>query len=105
MIQEQKNLRAHRRKLAQDLKNAKKKKKNRLQKRARLLSTEDLLTVVALREKDNYNAAELFGAARPNSQESEEEEGSDGEQPLEDANVGEEARSPAEVPGAPSAGN
>ena len=44
LIQERKDLRAHRRKLAQDLKNAKK-KKSRLQKRARLLSTEDLLTV------------------------------------------------------------
>ena len=97
-------MRAHRRKLAQDLKNAKK-KKNRLQKRARLLSTEDLLTVVALREKDNYNAAELFGAARPSRKESEDEEGSDAEQALEDAIVGEEARSPAEVAGAPSAGD
>ena len=94
-------MRAHRRKLAQDLKNAKK-KKNRLQKRARLLSTEDLLTVVAWREKDNYNAAELFGAARPDGEESEEEPGSDGEPPLEDA--GEEARSPADVAGASSAG-
>ena len=52
MIQQQKDMRAHRRKVAQDLKNAKK-KKQRLQKRARLLTTEDLLTVVALREKDH----------------------------------------------------
>ena len=98
-------MRAHRRKLAQDLKNAKKKKKQRLQKRARLLSTEDLLTVVALREKDNYNAAELFGPARPNGEESEEEPGSEGEQLLEDEIAGEEARNPGDVAGASSTGN
>ena len=65
LIQQQKDQRAHRRKIAQDLKNAKK-KKQRLQKRARLMSTEDLLTVVALREKDNFNADELFGDSQAN---------------------------------------
>ena len=42
------------------------KKKQRLQKRARLMTTEDLLTVVALREKDNFNADELFGDSQAN---------------------------------------
>ena len=43
-----------------------KKKKQRLQKKARLMSTEDLLTVVALREKEHFNADELFGDSQAN---------------------------------------
>ena len=92
-------MRAHRRKLAAELKNAKK-KKNRLQKRARLLSTEELLTVVALREKANYDAAELFGAARPSTEEAAE----GGEEELADEIAGEEARNPGDVAAAPSTG-
>ena len=42
------------------------KKKLRLQKRARLMSTEELLTVVALREKANFNADELFPGSQAN---------------------------------------
>ena len=56
LIQEQKDLRASRRKLAADLRNARR-KKARLQQRARTLSTEDLLTVVALREEQAAQAA------------------------------------------------
>ena len=63
MIQSQKEQRAHRRKLAAELKNAKK-RKARLQKRARLLSTEDLLTVVALREGSGFDASTLFTASQ-----------------------------------------
>lgn len=43
-----------------------KKKKQRLQKRARLMTTEDLLTVVALREKANFNADAVFGNSQAN---------------------------------------
>ena len=64
-------MRAHRRKLAADLKNARK-KKQRLQQRARLLSTEDLLTVVALREGDNFNPAGLFSGSEAADPEHEE---------------------------------
>ena len=64
LIELQKEQRAHRRKLAADLKNAKK-RKARLQKRARLLSTEELLTVVALREGSSFDASELFPDSQP----------------------------------------
>ena len=63
LLQQQKDMRANRRKLTQDLKNAKK-KKARLQQRARLLTTEELLTVVALREGNNYKAANLYGGSQ-----------------------------------------
>ena len=53
------------------------KKKLRLQKRARLMSTEDLLTVVALREKENFNADELFGDSQAH-----EDDPDDGSQDL-----------------------
>ena len=61
------------------------------------MSTEDLLIVVALREKDNFNADELFGASQANeddhdqgSQDVEEEEPE-----LRDAEPEERVRSPA----------
>ena len=95
-------MRAHRRRLAADLKNARK-KKNRLQKRARMLSTEELLTVVAWRESANYNADTLFGPARPSTEEATEAAGS-GEEELADGSAGEEARNPGEVAAAPSTG-
>jgi hypothetical protein len=63
LLQQQQDMRANRRKLTQDLKNAKK-KKARLQQRARLLTTEELLTVVALREGNNYKAANLYGGSQ-----------------------------------------
>ena len=68
LIQAQKDMRASRRKLAADLRNARR-KKSRLQQRARLLTTEDLLTVVALREEQAAQAA----AARASTQEEEAE--------------------------------
>lgn len=51
LIEEQKAMRLERKRIAQDLRNAQK-KRSRLKTKARLLSTEDLLTVVALRERD-----------------------------------------------------
>ena len=56
-------MRAHRRRVALDLKNAKK-RKARLHKRARLLSTEDLLTVVALREGTGFESGSLFTSSQ-----------------------------------------
>ena len=99
-------MRAHRRKLAADLKNAQR-KKQRLQKRARMLSTEELLTVVAWRESATYDAATLFGGGRPSTEEATEEAaGSGEEEELADESAGEEARDPGagEVITAPSAG-
>ena len=96
-------MRAHRRRLAADLKNARK-KKNRLQKRARMLSTEELLTVVALRGSANYNADTLFGPARPSTEEATEAAGSGEEEELADESAGEEARDPGEVTTAPAGG-
>ena len=63
MLYQQKDMRANRRKLAQDLKNPKK-KKQRLQQRARLLSTQDLPTVMALREGCEFRVAALFGGSQ-----------------------------------------
>ena len=40
------------------------KQKHILHQRARLLSTEDLLTVVALREGNEFTAANLFGGSQ-----------------------------------------
>ena len=51
LLQAQKRAREEKRRLAADLKNARR-KRSRLTKRARQLSTEDLLTVVALREAE-----------------------------------------------------
>lgn len=49
-------MRLERKRIAQDLRNAQK-KRARLKNKARLLSTEDLLTVVALREQDMHEKA------------------------------------------------
>ena len=62
LLTEQKRQRAERKRVAQDLKNAQK-RRQRLTHRARLLSTTDLLTVVALRERDGVRAAEKGGRA------------------------------------------
>ena len=51
LLQAQKRAREEKRRLASELKNARR-RRNRLTKRARQLSTEDLLTVVALREAE-----------------------------------------------------
>ena len=96
MIELQKEQRAHRRKLAADLKNAKK-RKARLQKRARLLSTEELLTVVALREGSSFDASELF----PDSQTPREESparGSNEDPDLGDGAAREEEENPGSEP-------
>ena len=75
----QKRAREEKKKLANEVKNAKR-RKQRLTKRARLLSTEDLLTVVALRESDRA-AREIASRANDTSDElvaserSENEEG------------------------------
>ena len=79
LVQQQREQRAHRRKLAQDLKNAKK-KKERLQKRARLLSTEDLLTVVAVGDKESYSAATLFSSSQSTADPEDEGSAEDAEQ-------------------------
>lgn len=49
MLQAQKRAREEKKRIAAELKNARR-RRNRLTKKARLLSTEDLLTVVAMRE-------------------------------------------------------
>ena len=51
LLAAQRRAREEKKKLANEVKNAKR-RKQRLTKRARLLSTEDLLTVVALRESE-----------------------------------------------------
>ena len=51
LLQAHKQARERKKRLAADLKNARR-RRSRLTKRARMLSTEDLLTVVALRESD-----------------------------------------------------
>ena len=51
LLAAQKRAREEKKRLANEVKNAKR-RKQRLTKRARLLSTEDLLTVVALRESE-----------------------------------------------------
>ena len=51
LLQAQKRAREEKQRLAKELKNARR-RRNRLTKRARQLSTEDLLTVVALREAE-----------------------------------------------------
>ena len=51
LLRAQKRAREEKRRLAADLKNARR-RRNRLTKKARQLSTEDLLTVVAMREAD-----------------------------------------------------
>ena len=56
----QKKVRDDRKRLATEVKNARR-RRNRLTKKARLLTTEDLLTVVALREGDRV--ADLVGGA------------------------------------------
>ena len=79
LLAAQKRAREEKKKLANEVKNAKR-RKQRLTKRARLLSTEDLLTVVALRESDRA-AREIASRANDTSDElvaserSENEEG------------------------------
>ena len=51
-----------------------KKTKHRLQQRARLLSTEDLLTVVALREGNEFKASALFSGSQDGDSDSPEGE-------------------------------
>ena len=67
LLAAQKRAREEKKRLANDMKNAKR-RKQRLTKRARLLSTEDLLTVVALRESDRA-ARETASLANDNSDE------------------------------------
>ena len=69
-----------------------------------MLSTEELLTVVAWRESANYNADTLFGPARPSTEEATEAAGSGEEEELADGSAGEEARDPGEVTTAPAGG-
>ena len=62
------------------------------------MSTEDLLTVVALREKDNFNADDLFGASQSTEGEPAEDGGSaEEEEQLQDAEPGERDRSPVVI--------
>ena len=67
LLAAQKRAREEKKKLANEVKNAKR-RKQRLTKRARLLSTEDLLTVVALRESERA-ARETASRANDNSDE------------------------------------
>ena len=67
LLAAQKRAREDKKKLANEVRNAKR-RKQRLTKRARLLSTEDLLTVVALRESDRA-ARETASRANDNSDE------------------------------------
>ena len=84
-------MRGHRHKVAQDSENA---KKDRLQKRARLLTTEDLLAVVALREKVNFNAASLFGSAQNPDEGPSEGHASSGPYKSDAGDAGERVHSP-----------
>ena len=54
LLAAQKRAHEEKKRLANEVKNAKR-RRSRLTKRARLLTTEDLLTVVALRESDRAN--------------------------------------------------
>ena len=78
------------------MKNAKK-KKGRLHKRARLLTTEDLLTVVALREKDNFKANSLFAPPEGGEKDSPENHASDPEEQPDAATVSERVHSPVQT--------
>ena len=69
-----------------------------------MLSTEELPTVVAWRESDNYNPATLFGPARPRTEGATEAAGSGEEKEHADESAGEEARDLGEVTPAPGAG-
>ena len=78
LLAAQKRAREEKKRLANEMKNAKR-RKQRLTKRARLLSTEDLLTVVALRESEraarenasraNDNSDELVASERSGNEE------------------------------------
>ena len=73
------------------------KKKDRLHKRARLLTTEDLLTVVALREKDNFKANSLFAPPQGGEKHSPENHASDPEEQPDAATVSERVHSPVQT--------
>ena len=55
MLREQKAARLARQQLTKDIKNERR-KRSRLTKKARLLTTEDLLQVIAMRERDGMHA-------------------------------------------------
>ena len=83
LLAAQKRAREEKRRLANEMKNAKR-RKQRLTKRARLLSTEDLLTVVALRESERA-AREHASRANDTSDELVASERSDNEEGPPDA--------------------
>ena len=89
LLATQKRAREEKKRLANEVKNAKR-RKQRLTKRARLLSTEDLLTVVALRESER--------AARENA--SRANDASDELVASERSDIREGPRDAAEVSGA-----
>ena len=79
LLAAQKRTRQEKKRLANEMKNAKR-RKQRLTKRARLLTTEDLLTVVALREseraaRDNASRAHATSDELVASERSDNEEG------------------------------
>ena len=83
LLAAQKRAREEKKRLANEVKNAKR-RKQRLTKRARLLSTEDLLTVVALRESERA-AREHASRANDTSDELVASERSDNEEGPPDA--------------------
>ena len=83
LLAAQKRAREEKKKLANEMKNAKR-RKQRLTKRARLLSTEDLLTVAALRESERA-AREYASRANDTSDELVASERSDNEEGPPDA--------------------
>ena len=60
LLLEQKRVKEERKRVAQELKNAQRRRK-RLKHRARLLSNEDLMRVMALREQENAAKASKEG--------------------------------------------
>ena len=64
LVQEQRRIRAERKRVAADLKNAQR-RQTRLKHRARLLSSEELLKVVALREQEKASKAAKKIAVEP----------------------------------------
>ena len=83
---EQKRVREERKRVAQELRNAQK-RKQRLKHRARLLSSEDLMTVIAMRETDGVVRRVTEAAAPPVGAASVEPPATDAVEEVRDASV------------------
>ena len=83
---EQKRVREERKRVAQELRNAQK-RKQRLKHRARLLSSEDLMTVIAMRETDGVVRRVAEIAAPPVGAASVEPPATEAAEPKRDASI------------------